>query len=761
MFDRKGAVITLLFLFAIALSPNVYSDVIINEIMYNPSATQGDDSDLEWVELFNNGNQKINLENFTINGNSFDDANITAGGFVIVARELIDGADSDLNSFEAYYGNNDGIWNSTDASYIAVDGNFVLENTAPADIINLSNGSYTQLVNYTDFLSLANGNNKTLIFYNENFTESAFINGTPGSNNDQFAPDFNKWANPSSNSSRISGLFNITVNITDATAVNAALVNFNNTNFSMSQNNGLWRYLWNTSLYSQLQFNITIFFNDSFGASGTDELFNITVNKAPIINITVNNEDLSAIAINETQKVNITLNASDLNNDALSFSINDSRYALDGIYFVWNTDLNDSGNYVVSITVNDSELTDSKIIDISVLDASDLDNDGNPNFNDTDDDNDRIPDDNDFLIGNISNINTTLSINLTINGTSNLSRIFNGTFFISITNKSLPLVEFNWTFNSTNMLNFAGLKLNRSVSSSSAVSISGINMTNTAFAKTIFLEKINQNIKSVCIKDNEVSYDDISSACNANDETLVLCNNVTSGGYACYDTGERYKITGLKYSAVKEQCRDIDGDGYGAGCSAGSDCDDNDASKTTDCSSQDSGSSASAANSGGGSGGGFSGYICSQEWVCGDWSACLSGKQARNCELVKIPAFISAEKCSLNEPEQTKPCKVSAKEASCSDKIKNHGEAGVDCGDPCKPCFTEEFIAEKNIAEKKSETRPLFVSYESIPITGLSVQNIVDNNFSLVFDAISYVIVLIAIIFTISMLFGKSAMVRD
>ncbi|MBI2101191.1 lamin tail domain-containing protein, partial [Candidatus Woesearchaeota archaeon] len=158
---KRLFIVWLLMAFSLILPLNAYSAVLINEIMYNPSTAQGDDSDLEWIELFNNGTQTINIENFTINGKNFDDVNITAGSLVIVARELIDGTDSDLNSFEAYYGNNDSIWNSTDAGYTAVDGDFILDNTAPADIINLSNGTYTQLVNYTPFLSLANGNGKT------------------------------------------------------------------------------------------------------------------------------------------------------------------------------------------------------------------------------------------------------------------------------------------------------------------------------------------------------------------------------------------------------------------------------------------------------------------------------------------------------------------------------------------------------------------------------------------------------------------------
>jgi PGF-pre-PGF domain-containing protein len=324
---------------------------------------------------------------------------------------------------------------------------------------------------------------------------------------------------------------------------------------------------------------------------------NMTIkNAVPVINITVNN-----VTVNETQRVNITTNASDIDNDNLTFTINDSsRFSLDGIYFIWNTNLTDSGNFNVNITVNDSENIDSKIVTVSVLDSRDLDNDGNPDFNDTDDDNDGISDGSDFLSGNLSNINTTSSINITINGTANLSKLYNGTFFINITNGTAPIVEFNFTFNENNTLDLGSITFNRTINGTGAVSIRGINLTGMNKTKTVFLEKVNATVDAVCIKDLDIGFDNISSACDASNEVLVNCNNQTTNGYTCFDTGTRYKVTGLNHSAIKELCVDKDGDGYGSGCSLGSDCNDDDSSKNTDCST----SSPSSTSSGGGGGGG-------------------------------------------------------------------------------------------------------------------------------------------------------------
>ena len=121
------------------------------------------------------------------------------------------------------------------------------------------------------------------------------------------------------------------------------------------------------------------------------------------------------------------------------------------------------------------------------MDARDLDNDGNPDFNDTDDDNDGILDVNDFLLGNLNNINTTLTINLTINGTTNLSKLFNGTFFINISNGIDTIIEFNFTFNQNNTLDLGSITFNRTTNGSSAVSIRGIDLSGINKTKTILV----------------------------------------------------------------------------------------------------------------------------------------------------------------------------------------------------------------------------------------------------------------------------------
>ena len=160
--------------------------------------------------------------------------------------------------------------------------------------------------------------------------------------------------------------------------------------------------------------------HDGFDWSNWINSTNLTIkNTPPQINITTTN-----IELNETQLVNISLNASDMDNAGMNFTINSTLFSLINNQFLWYPNLSQSGNYNFNVTVNDTEATDSIIIGITVIDVRDADNDGNPDFNDTDDDNDGISDENDFLLGNLSSVNTTnINISIKINSSTNLTKI--------------------------------------------------------------------------------------------------------------------------------------------------------------------------------------------------------------------------------------------------------------------------------------------------------------------------------------------------
>src|SRR3989344_5659553 len=120
------------------------ADVVVSEIMYDP--TQGSDTDLEWIEIHNNGSTAVDVSSWTFDGSNFDDVTINPNEYIVIARELIDGTDNDTESFEAYYGNNDGVWDANDGNYRAVDGTMSL---LSGDYIVLTDGSYADAINYS------------------------------------------------------------------------------------------------------------------------------------------------------------------------------------------------------------------------------------------------------------------------------------------------------------------------------------------------------------------------------------------------------------------------------------------------------------------------------------------------------------------------------------------------------------------------------------------------------------------------------------
>ena len=175
----------LLITILILLSKITFANVIINEIMYNPN--QCSDNDCEWIEIYNNGNEIIDLSSWLINDNDFDNINISPSEYIVIAKELIDGDDTDNESFEYYWGNSDKVWNSTDANYTAIDGSFSLVNFGGT--INITNGSYTILINYSNDWG-ADGDGYTLEKINpdgtnekSNWAVSLVVNGTPGYQN--------------------------------------------------------------------------------------------------------------------------------------------------------------------------------------------------------------------------------------------------------------------------------------------------------------------------------------------------------------------------------------------------------------------------------------------------------------------------------------------------------------------------------------------------------------------------------------------------
>ncbi|HII29817.1 TPA: lamin tail domain-containing protein [Candidatus Woesearchaeota archaeon] len=153
------------------------ADVVISEIMYNPSSVV--DTAGEWIELHNNGVSPVDLADWQVNGNDFEDITIQPDEYIVVARKLTGLVGEE--SFEAWYGNGDGIWDASDANFRAVDGYFSLTNTGGT--INLSDGYYADIVSYLPSMG-ADGNDHSLERLGaDTWNESSALYGTPGKPN--------------------------------------------------------------------------------------------------------------------------------------------------------------------------------------------------------------------------------------------------------------------------------------------------------------------------------------------------------------------------------------------------------------------------------------------------------------------------------------------------------------------------------------------------------------------------------------------------
>ncbi|NIM47593.1 MAG: hypothetical protein GTN40_05565, partial [Candidatus Aenigmarchaeota archaeon] len=335
----------------------------------------------------------------------------------------------------------------------------------------------------------------------------------------------------------------------------------NDTNFIINSSTGVLTYTPPLNWYGIIY--VTLAASDDIDNITVNISVNLTpVNDAPVLDLIPN------ITINESDLVNITVNASDVEGDDLTYSINDTKFTKTDQSFIWQTTYQDSDLYTVNISVNDSIESNWQIVFITVLEVEDADNDGLNNSED-------------YLFGDRFSINTTLDINITINGSSNLSQIFNGTLQVDIIENNNSLIEFKWDFNQTNILNLSSISIEKqpNTSTNGYIIVKGINLTAQNRTKTIYLDHINADLTTVCISDKDIaSITEISTGCNGINETLVFCNGIIQNRYNCtsIENNTRYKITGLTHSGISEQCSDNDKDNYGIGCTAGIDCNDND-----------------------------------------------------------------------------------------------------------------------------------------------------------------------------------------
>src|SRR3989344_80204 len=418
---KKIAVGGLFIVFLLVLSLGSYSAVLVNEILANGL----NDPDSEWIELFNNESLDINLTNWKISETSSSNftlnATIPANGFIVLA--------GDFATFNAAYPN----VNSSGINVINITiSNFNLADSSGEVKLYNSSGALSDSIAYVQASGKSFENVSIGRHPDGNPKMFNLTTPTPGAKNDREAPTLNKWIIPSGNNTKISALFNITVNITDDTAqVNSTLANFNGTNFSMVKDGNFWSFLLNTSQYIQKQYNVTIFFNDSYGKSGFDVLLNVTVNNSPFVVSFSPLNNITQILL-ENSTLNFNINASDPDDALLNFSwfIDNALNSTNPANFSYSQGFEDNGTHAINATI-----TDAASNQVSLKWAVRV-----TNLN-------RAP-----ILGDISNKsvskNTNLTFNITATDSDNDALAFssnNSAIAISKVNNSLAIVSWKPT----------------------------------------------------------------------------------------------------------------------------------------------------------------------------------------------------------------------------------------------------------------------------------------------------------------------------
>ncbi|MEA2038151.1 MAG: hypothetical protein U9O94_11695 [Nanoarchaeota archaeon] len=407
---------------------------------------------------------------------------------------------------------------------------------------------------------------------------------------------------------------------------------------------------------------ITLRLTDSEGAAKTQSI-TVTlaaVNDAPTLQAIADQQ------FNEGDNINITtlVDSNDVDGDALNTtysSINpraNTNLAGDGL---WNTAFNDSGKYLIKVTVDDGEFSASQEFDLTINNVAQGTNDTtNGGLNDV----------------KSSYPNTAFEFNsVEYDGT----QILSGTLPVKIKDKDngQTIVEFDWNFSNAAPFNFNSIIINSSVQGGmQTLMVRGIDLTPFGYKKTVYMNRTNESVGSVCVKDVEIDdISDVTSDCSGASETKVYCSGGDYSGYTCTLSGTMYKITGLIHSGIRQ----ID---YTPSVNGGD----------------------QTPSSGGGGGSTTRTTICTPTWQCTDWSACQpNGKSTRTC--------VDARKCGT----EVKP----VEERTCFYFIPSDVEESVEEEKP--EIIVEEKIVEESIEseEEKGQITPILGGV--IRVAGLMV----------------------------------------
>jgi len=360
-----------------------------------------------------------------------------------------------------------------------------------------------------------------------------------------------------------------------------------------------------------------VIINVTDGNSWDSETFNAFINNtnaAPVITnfsskvgAAAATQDL-ATTIREDQTINYSVTFTDAQGDNTAQAQwfvrkgeDATAYNSTGGWFNMVPDSLSAGTYTIIAEVTDGIDTTTQTWNLTATDVRDSDGDGVSDYADNckfvanagqadtdldtigdacdedqgaDFDNDPINESVDFLLGNVSFVDTNID-NLTfrVENSTNTSQEFAGEkkieFMANVINETtnqteaVPIVEFNFTFANTTKLDLSNVTINEEIvvdpdtgEGVSVVVITGINLTGQSETKTVRITRIDASKQKVCVKDKPVaSVSEISSLCNGTEEMIIPCDGATYfGQYICnYDADiNKFVVEGLNHTALSQ-----------------------------------------------------------------------------------------------------------------------------------------------------------------------------------------------------------------
>jgi len=284
---------------------------------------------------------------------------------------------------------------------------------------------------------------------------------------------------------------------------------------------------------------------------------------------------------------------------------------LDTIWYNWNgTNMTytseleiefDEGSNILHAWANDTSGNVNETTVTFNINLSDIDTDG-------------LPDVDDRLLYNETNVTSSgiASLDIVVSGNTNVdSDGWIGTYDATFYDNGAVFANFthNFTINLIDLLKVSVEKTSTGI----LLNLSG--QLAPGEKKTMYID--DNSFVSLCVKDAEVaSISAISDSCtgaNETDFTTCLGNagGVTINNIVCYDEGARIKVENLTYSAI-----------IGKQASA----------------------SASAASSGGGGGG------CLTNWTCSEWNSCAENIRTRTCTKIREICYAGVK------PDESQAC---------------------------------------------------------------------------------------------------------